>query len=266
MGRELFVTKTKRYVLLLFAICFAFTFTSCQESHRDIYQLKIYSLENEQQEKRMDRFLEHAYIPALNRSGINNVGVFKPIDTAKVVNKLYVFIPFNSIKQFEDLDDILLRDKIYKEAGKDYINAAHDDAPYERINSVLLRSFKSMPKYGIPDHQSDPSERIYELRSYEASTEKLYQKKVEMFDDGGESKIFIDLGFQPIFFGEVISGESMPNLMYMTTFENEKSNKEHWEAFRDSPDWHALKGDVQYENTVSHIDKYYLHSTDFSQL
>ena len=87
-----------------------------------------------------------------------------------------------------------------------------------------------------------------------------------MFNAGGESKIFIDLGFQPIFFGEVISGPSMPNLMYLTTFENKTSHETRWNAFRNSPDWLLLKGDKQYDNTVSKNEKLYLYPTDYSLL
>ncbi len=234
---------------------------------RDIYQIKIYSIENEEQEMRMDAFLKDAYIPALHRAGIHHVGVFKPVEEDEIKGKLiYVLIPFNSVSQFEKLETVLKEDKKYLEDGKDYIDAAHDHSPYKRIESILLRSFSTMPEYGIPAHSTPPSEKIYELRSYQAATEKLYEKKVEMFNEGGESKIFMDLGFQPIFFGEVISGSSMPNLMYMTTFENKASQEKHWNAFINSPEWDKLKADDQYSNTVSHIDKYYLHPTEYSDL
>ena len=123
-----------------------------------------------------------------------------------------------------------------------------------------------MPIYGIPDHSTSPSDRVYELISYQAATEKLYEKKVEMFTDGGESKIFVDLGFQPIFFGEVLSGSSMPNLMYLTTFKNKESQEKHWNEFRASPAWISLKEDEQYDNTVSEIEKYNLQPTDYSEL
>lgn len=123
-----------------------------------------------------------------------------------------------------------------------------------------------MPAYGVPKHSTPRSEQIYELRSYEGPTEKLYEKKVEMFTDAGESKIFMDLGFQPVFFGEVISGATMPNLMYLTTFENKASQDKHWDAFRVAPAWLELKKDTQYENTVSKNVKVFLHPTDYSGL
>ena len=242
-------------------------FISCESVERDIYQIKIYRLNSSDQELRMDKFLEKAYIPALKRIGIQHIGVFKEIAEIDSANKLiYVFIPFKTIKQFEQLEGKLKIHNKYLVDGKDYIDSSHDNPPYERIESILLRSFDSMKKYGVPNHKSANSERIYELRSYQAATEKLYQKKVEMFNSGGESKIFIDLGFQPIFFGEVISGSSMPNLMYLTTFENKTSHEKLWDAFRNSPEWLVLKEEEQYKNTVSKNEKFYLYPTDYSEL
>ena len=54
--------------------------------------------------------------------------------------------------------------------------------------------------------------------------------------------------------------------MYLTTFEDKTSNETHWNAFRESPDWLLLKEDKQYDNTVSKIEKFLLHPTDYSQL
>ena len=63
---------------------------------RDIYQIKVYSLESEQQEQRMDKFLKDAYIPALGRAGIKHVGVLKPIEEVEQGSKkIYVLIPLN---------------------------------------------------------------------------------------------------------------------------------------------------------------------------
>lgn len=260
--------KTQRQIISgLFLLGFLFISIIGFGKGRDIYQIKIYSIENEQQEKRMDKFLKDAYIPAMHRAGISNVGVLKPVeDAAEAGKQIYVLIPFKSISQFEKLESVLNKDQKYLTDGSDYINAAHDNPPYARIESTLLRSFKSMPNYGIPKHGTPASDQIYELRSYQGATEKLYEKKVEMFTDGGESQIFVDLGFQPVFFGEVISGSTMPNLMYLTTFENKASQDKLWDAFRAAPAWLELKKDTQYNNTVSKNVKVFLHPTDYSEL
>ena len=232
-----------------------------------IYQLKVYTIENEKQELRMDKYLEQAFIPALHKAGIDHVGVFKPVkDDPNHGTNIYVLIPYSNIVQFEKLERVLSKDSNYQKAGADYIEASHDDPPYSRIESILMRAFKSMPAYGVPEHTTPSTERIYELRSYQGATEKLYEKKVEMFDDAGETRLFIDLGFQPVFFGEVISGPEMPNLMYLTTFENKASQDLHWEAFRSSPVWTKMKSDPQYKNTVSHSEKLLLFPTSYSDL
>ena len=267
MKNNWFIRTLSQKLAGVFVICFLVISMSVQAKGRDMYQIKIYTIENEQQEQRMDKFLKDAYIPALHRAGIKHVGVFKPVEDDDMAGKMiYVLIPFKSISQFEKLESVLNKDNTYLTDGSDYIDAAHDNAPYERIKSILLRSFRSTPEYGIPKHKTPPSERIYELRSYQGATEKLYEKKVEMFSEAGESKIFLDLGFQPIFFGEVISGSTMPNLMYLTTFENKASQDEHWDAFRAAPAWLELKKDTQYENTVSKNVKVFLHPTDYSEL
>jgi hypothetical protein len=234
---------------------------------RNIYQIKIYSIKSEQQGQQLDSYLQNAYIPALHRTGIKNVGVFKPVEDEEMAGKeVYVLVPFESINQFEQLRAHLNNDKKYLKEGADYHNAAFDNPPYVRIKSILLRAFSTMPEYGIPTHSTAPSEQIYELRSYQGATEKLYEKKVEMFNEGGESKIFMDLEFQPVFFGEVLSGSEMPNLMYMTSFKDGASQGEHWKAFGSSPEWDKLKKDEQYANTVSNIEKILLHPAEYSEL
>ena len=80
---------------------------------------------------------------------------------------IYVFIPFNSMEEFEKLEHTLHQDKKFQKTGEDYLNAKHDDPPYKRIESILLRSFKSFPVHGKPKHSTPSPSQIYELRSYE---------------------------------------------------------------------------------------------------
>jgi hypothetical protein len=239
---------------------------SCnKQTEREIYQLKIYSISGADQETRMDEYLEDAYIPALKRAGIPDVGVFKPVGSSELSReKIFLLIPFHSMEQMEGLQDLLAHDTQYLDEGRDYIDAGHEDPPFERIQMILLRAFSGFPHYAVPLHGSPHPERIYELRSYHGPTEKHYEDKVEMFNDAGEIQLFIDLGFQPVFFGEVISGPSMPNLMYMTTFADTISQQEHWNAFRESPEWNEMKEIEKYKHTVSHIDKYLLHPAEYS--
>ena len=66
--------------------------------------------------------------------------------------------------------------------------------------------------------------------------------------------------------GEVLVGSQMPNLMYMTSFENMNDRDQHWDAFREAPAWADLKVQEEYANTVSKIHIYLLHPTGYSDL
>jgi len=236
-------------------------------SAQDYYQLKVYNINSSEQENRVDNYLENAYLPALHKAGVKNVGVFKPIESDEATGeKIFVLIPLKNLNQLDKIDAAILKDKNYLANGKDFINAAWDNPPYQRMESIVLKAFSEMPKYAVPDHSTPPSEQIYELRSYEGPTEVKYRKKVEMFNEGGEVALFQKLEFQPVFFAEVISGSAMPNLMYMTTFSDMESHDEHWNAFRVHPDWEKLKGMEEYKHTVSHSDKWLMHPTDYSDI
>jgi len=259
------MTAFKNSAIAILMVTMAVLFSSFKENNkRDYYQLKIYTLETEGQEARMDRFLEKAYLPALHRAGIKEVGVFKPIEKpADEMNYMMVFIPLQNLHQVEKLGEKLSADMVYQEEGRDYIQAAHDQPPYARIESILLKAFEATPEYGVPEFETPRSGRVYELRSYEGATEQLYERKVEMFNKG-ESELFINLGFQPIFFGEVISGAHMPNLMYLTTHATSEAQEKNWDAFRIHPDWLKMKEIERYLNTVSGSTKYLMYPTAYS--
>jgi hypothetical protein len=123
-----------------------------------------------------------------------------------------------------------------------------------------------MPESQVPQLQAPHSERIYELRSYEGHTEKIYRNKVKMFNDGDEVGLFTRLGFNAVFYAEVIAGSTMPNLMYMTTFDNQKSRDEHWNAFREDPQWKKLVAMPEYQHNVSKNVTLFFRPTSYSDL
>lgn len=236
-----------------------------QASQLEYYQLRTYLLDTEAQELRTDEYLSKSYLPALKRQGISNIGVFKPrsIDSLNP-RSIQVLIPLTNISQLETLEDKLQQDKVYIASGKDFLDAPYDSPPYERAQSILLRAFVDMPKMRPSSLKGPRKDRVYELRSYESATEAKYRNKVAMFNEGGEVVLFEDLGFNAVFYAEVLSGAHMPNLMYMTTFENKGSRDAHWKSFTDSPVWHKLKADPGYQNNVSKNDTRFLYPTEYS--
>jgi NIPSNAP. len=229
------------------------------------YEIKIYRIADKTQEGRVDTYLKEAYLPALHRAGIPIVGVFKPVEADTASGKLiYVFIPFNTVDQFMELPGLLLKDKVFEETGKSFIDAPYDTPPYKRSESIFLKAFMNMARFVSPKFSTPPSERIYELRSYESATEAKAVKKIEMFNKGGEIDLFKKLEFNPVFYAEVLVGSHMPNLMYMTTFSDMKSHDDHWSAFGKTEEWKKLSGMDEYKNTVSKASPYLLHPTSYS--
>lgn len=229
------------------------------------FQLKVYHYSTSDQEAIIDKYLQNQYLPALHSSGINNIGVFKAIanDTA-ADKKLYVFVPYASLKQWEK-NSLQSGDK-NSATSDEYINANGDKSAFNRVENIFLKAFELMPKI-VPSKLTAPkTERVYELRSYESASEKLYRNKVKMFNQGGEIDIFSRLGFNPVFYSEVIFGSKMPNLMYMTSFENMQSREEHWKAFGDDPAWKTLSAMPEYQKNVSHSDIDFLRPTEYSEL
>jgi len=257
-----FPQKTLRTFLLLAFAALAIN-GYCKKPAKYYYQLKIYRLTTKTQEEGLDTYLKNAYVPALHRAGIPNVGVFKAIakDSEQLV---YVFVPFATWKQVEELDGKLAADNQYQTDGSDYINAAYNKQPYRRMETVLLKAFDEAPIPTAPQLTAAKADRVYELRSYEGPTEKLYVNKVQMFNKGNEVGLFKRLGFNAVFYSEVIAGSHMPNLMYMTTFNSMAERDKHWEAFNADPEWKTLVVKPEYQHNVSKADIMLLKPTDYS--
>lgn len=258
-----------RVVIILIGFSIFVTYYSpvyAFDGKRNFYEIKIYHLKTPAQGQRVEQYLKDAYIPALHRAGIKKIGVFKPVVDSAAEQLIYVLIPYTSMAQFEKLSVILEKDKEYNLAGKDYINAAYNDPPFARIESILLKAFEGMPSYNAPKFTTPVAGRVYELRSYEGHTEKIYRNKVEMFNKGDEIGLFKRLGFNAVFYGEVLIGSKMPNLMYMTSFENRASRDEHWKAFSADPQWKKLSTMSEYQNNVSKNTIVFLKPTDYSEL
>ncbi len=253
--------------MLLFVGLFHTAVNAQKEPKRDYYEIKLYRLANNEQVQKVDAFLKNAYLPALHRAGISKVGVFHWIgnDTA-AEKRIYLFIPLKSLEQVSSLEDLLVKDTRLQKDGDAYWNAAHNEPPYKRIENIVLKAFPLMTTFNAPQLSGNKTDRVYELRSYEGPTERLYRQKVKMFNAGGEIALFKRLNFNAVFYAEVIAGSKMPNLMYMTSFNDMADRDAHWKAFGSDPEWTKLKVIPEYLNTVSKNEQLYLHPAEYSEL
>jgi len=234
-----------------------------KKSKQEFYELRVYTLKNAEQEKVIEDYFEKAAIPALNRLGMKNVGVFKEMKP-EGQTKIYVLIPFASLDDFIGVEEKLSKDAVYQDAGAAYMTAPATAPAYERIQSSLLKAFAHMPKIEVPGNKA----RIFELRRYESASETASKKKIEMFNDAGEIDIFRKSGLTPVFFGEALIGEMRPNLTYMLTYEDMAARDRNWKTFGSSPEWKKIKSMPEYADAkiVSRITATYLVPTSFSQV
>jgi hypothetical protein len=243
-------------------------FCQSAQAQRDIYEIRVFKMTSAAQMDLTDNYLKNAYLPALHRLGFKAIGVFKPIsnDTA-TIKEVVVITPYLSLDVWHKTKFNLNMDSVFNAEGKFFLDADTSHLPFVRVESILLEAFPDQPKLIPTPLKSDP-DAIYELRSYESPTKVLHMTKVDMFNAGGEIKLFKNLGFQAVFYGDVLSGGRMPNLMYMVVFSGAASREEKWKEFLTSDKWKEVSTDPKYRNNISvnHIDSWLMHRASYSDL
>jgi hypothetical protein len=213
-----------------------------------------------------DEYYEEALIPALNRKGIQAVGVFQ---RAKAnddgTTSLFLLVPLSEPAQLAKLMNELAKDDEFITSAQGFLESDPKKPPYTRARSELLLAFDCFPRIQIPSQKSEGKDRLFELRVYESPTDLLGHLKVEMFNSG-EVPIFFDSGIKPVFMGQALVGDKLPNLTYMTVYDTAEERDACWKKFQTNPDWQVLKGVKKYEGTVSKIHKTDLLPRPYSQL
>ncbi|MEO5563577.1 MAG: NIPSNAP family protein [Chitinophagaceae bacterium] len=259
-------SKLNLFVILVIALSFSSAYAGDDKKPgAEYYQIRVYHFTGPEQEKKLDDYLSQAYIPALHKAGIKKVGAFKLIANDTIADKkLYVFFSASSLEKLTELPTQLQKNAEYVKAGKDYMEAVYNQPPFARMENILLKSFRLHPSMTLPGLKNDKKERVYELRSYEGPTEQLYNAKVKMFNEGGEIALFERLGFNAVFYAEVVSGSRMPNLMYMTSFANRADRDAHWKTFGGDPEWKRISALPEYQHTVSKAEVMLLSAAEYS--
>jgi len=201
------------------------------DSKQEYLEFRQYRLHVGSKKNLLGNFLRKVGIPAMNRIGIEKVGVFNAMYGPNSPT-LYVLMVHKS------LDTVM--------------NSA----------SMLMVAFKGLPQLRVPEKKS----RIFELRTYESHSIKASKKKIEMFNEGGEIKVFLKTGLEPVFFGETLIGPKMPNLTYMLVFDDMADRDAKWKVFGGDPEWKKLRNNPEYKDTVSNITDIILRPTGYSQI
>lgn len=221
---------------------------------KEYYKLVIYHFTTEAQEKKLDQYLSEQYLPLLHKKYFKNIGVFKPIGNDTASDKqILVLVPHTNLNKLTESLQWSL-----PESG------SYNQPNYIRYEQILLSSFKDMPLMKLPPTTISKKDRVFELRNYESPTEAAYRNKVHMFNEGGEIILFDQLGFNAVFYADVLFGSRMPNLMYMTSFSSVESRNEHWKQFGESATWKKLSSMEFYQHNMSGLYSQLLKSAAYS--
>ncbi len=236
-----------------------------KEPARDYYLIQVYHCSTTKQIENIDLYLKNTFLPYLHQNGIEKVGVFAPLNNDTTADKkLYVWVPFKNIQKLDELDQKIEALDPMGNAAIIHLESKDNSLPYTRIEKILSRAFKFQPQYETKSSLTKSSNRVYEYRSYESPTEAMHLKKVHMFNEGGEVSLFAQLNFNAIFYSKVIAGSSMPNLIYMTSFNSMEDRNAHWKSFGEAPVWKKISMAPEYLNSVNRNETVLMSARDYA--
>ena len=260
--RKFLALSSAAGILPMAAGAMALAADDAKPAGRDYLLLQQYQIADEAQKKRFDDYLRAAALPALNRAGVRPVGVFYPQEG---LSPVYVLLRHKSPEVLLGLVDKLLADEDFVRKGADVIDATAANPGFKRLESSLMIALKGVPEIETP---AKTPERVFQLRTYESPSLKTARKKIEMFNDAGELKVFRRVGLNPVFFGETLAGTKMPNLTYMLGFESRQDQDAAWGRFSKDPDWQKLRAMPEYadKTILCGITNLLLKPAEYSQI
>ena len=230
-----------------------------------IIELRRFQLRNtpDNMRQKTTDFLKNSALPALTRAGAGPIGVFAS-SIAPDTPFLLMITSFPSLAAMETIWDKTAADKEYAAARQAY---GSGPLGYVRMETSLLRAFRTAPAIEVPAADAQRAPRIFEVRMYESNNTQTLDRKVEMFNSG-EIAIFRKVGMTPVFFGQTIAGRNMPNLTYMLGYDDLAARERAWKAFGGDPDWAKLRATPGLNDAeiVSNISNYLVSPLPFSAI
>jgi hypothetical protein len=226
--------------------------------NNEVYEFRVYHMRRNLNP--LENYFSKALIPALNRLGVKNVGVFTEVSKNEPPI-VYALIPYKSFEDFGRINLALRTDKEFLQAKAEYDQIPLERMVYERYDSSLMLAFDGMPQMMVPAKKP----RLFELRIYEGYSEDAVKRKVKMFNEG-EIDIFKKVKINGVFFGENITGKGLPCLTYLSVYDDMAARDQAWKEFLAHPDWVTMSKLPEYANTVSRIHRIFLEPTSYSQV
>ncbi|HAZ64467.1 MAG TPA: NIPSNAP family containing protein [Armatimonadetes bacterium] len=227
---------------------------------RDLYELRRYHLRREHVAQ-FDAYLSEALLPALKALGVGPIGVFAPTDDVDPYRQLVLT---HTSPETVGTAAALVANPTFAQAAAPYLDLPPATPLYERIDSSLLVAFAGFPRVQAPDLARP---RLFELRCYESHNERSAATKIRMFEEA-EIAIFERTGLPPVFFGQSLIGNGLPNLTYLLAFDDQEARRRGWGTFIADAEWKELSARPEYADSaiVSRITSWVLSPVAGSEL
>lgn len=217
-----------------------------------------------QQSQRLLAFFEQAHLPMTKRVGVAAVGYFS-VYLGEESPRFYLISAYDSLAHMQAVLEAKAADKAWMKASAEL--GSGPNPPFDRVHSRLLRAFDGMKRLEAPPIDADKPPRFFDLRTYQAETFHDVREKINMFNTE-EIAIFRKTGINPVFFGETIVGDKMPNLTYLTWYDDEAGRAKAWQAFLAHPDWIRIRSKPGWGNDdiVADVGNTHLKPLPFSPI
>ena len=153
---------------------------------------------------------------------------------------IYVLIPYKSFEAFAGAYARRFADPEYQKNGSAVLDASATDPAIVRMeNSLMVAVAGMLLKSSRPTSGRDKRAGFSNCAPMKATVKRRTKKKIEMFNTA-EIAIFRRSGLLPVFFGDTLVGQKMPQLTYMLTFDSMESHDKNWRTFAADPEWKTL--------------------------
>jgi hypothetical protein len=202
------------------------------ESKTNFYLMENYYLRHSTQLPRINEFMSQGMLPASSKFH-SGPKIFLEALVAAHLPQFVVIYGLESLDELSSMRAKLRQDSTFQKALAAWENGP--EPPYEHFSHTLLKATDYSTDISTAPVKAGPP-RIFELRVYHSPTWKQLTALHQRFA-GPEIKIFHRVGVHPILYTETVIGANMPNLTYLTPFENLAAREKAWDAFGADPEW-----------------------------
>jgi len=211
--------------------------TSAQSKTR-IYMMETYYFKQGSQPARFHEYMSKAALPALSKVHSGPKLVMDAL-VGPHTPQTIVILGFQSVQELWAVRGKLNLDQELDKAYQEWQSGP--EAPFEQqVNTLLESTDYAHEMVALDPPPGKP--RIFELRVYHSPSYRTLKSLHERFA-GPEGKLFHKSGIHPILYSSTVIGPNMPNLTYLTPFEDLATREKAWDTFGSDPEWLKVRQD-----------------------